>query len=201
MKKNFPLLLCCVMLFLFSACNKRSGKPKILVFTKTAGFYHQSIPAGVAAIQKLGAANDFDVDTTSDASMFTDDILREYSAIVFLNTTGPLFNTVQRIALERYIQAGGGYMGIHAATDAEYDWGWYIRLAGANFESHPRQQEAKLIINDKNHASTKHLPDVWTRKDEWYNFKKLNKDVHVLISIDEKSYEGGKNGDNHPMAW
>ena len=124
MKKNFPLLLCCVMLFLFSACNKRSGKPKILVFTKTAGFYHQSIPAGVAAIQKLGAANDFDVDTTSDASMFTDDILREYSAIVFLNTTGPLFNTVQRIALERYIQAGGGYMGIHAATDAEYDWGW-----------------------------------------------------------------------------
>lgn len=195
------LLLFCLILFVFPACNKRSGKPKILVFTKTAGFHHQSIPVGVAAIQKLGVGNGFDVDTTSDANMFTDDILREYSAVVFLNTTGPLFDTRQRIALERYIQAGGGYVGIHAATDAEYDWGWYTRLAGANFESHPRQQEARLIIKDKNHPSTRHLPDVWTRKDEWYNFKKLNKDVHVLISIDEKSYEGGKNGDNHPMAW
>jgi glucose/arabinose dehydrogenase/cytochrome c551/c552/type 1 glutamine amidotransferase len=201
MKKNFSFLLSCLILFLFLSCNKRSGKPRILVFTKTAGFHHQSIPAGIAAIQKLGAGNGFDVDTTSDANMFSDDILREYSAVVFLNTTGPLFNTVQRIALERYIQAGGGYAGIHAATDAEYDWGWYTRLAGANFESHPRQQEAKLIVKDKNHASTKHLPDVWTRKDEWYNFKKLGKDLHVLITIDEKSYEGGTNGDNHPMAW
>ena len=173
------------MLFFLLACNKRSGKPRILVFTKTAGFHHQSIPAGVSAIQKLGGENNFDVDTTSNASMFVEDTLRKYSAIVFLNTTGPLLNTVQRIALERYIQAGGGYMGIHAATDAEYDWGWYARMAGANFESHPRQQEAKLIVKDKSHASTKHLPDVWTRKDEWYNFKRLNKDVHVLIAIDE----------------
>lgn len=201
MKKNFPLLLCCFILFLFSACNKRSGKPKILVFTKTAGFHHQSIPAGVAAVQKLGVENGFDVDTTSDAGMFSDDILKAYSALVFLNTTGPLLNTTQRIALERYMQAGGGFVGIHAAADAEYDWGWYVRMIGANFESHPRQQEARLIVKDKNHASTKHLPEVWTRKDEWYNFKKLNKDVHVLISIDEKSYEGGKNGDDHPMAW
>lgn len=201
MKKIFPLFLSCILLFFIAACNKRSGKPKILVFTKTAGFHHQSIPAGVSAIQRLGAENGFDVDTTSDASLFADESLKNYSAVVFLNTTGPLFNTHERIALERYIQAGGGYVGIHAATDAEYDWGWYTRLAGANFESHPHQQEAKLIINDKKHASTKHLPDVWTRKDEWYNFKKLNPDVHVLISIDEKSYEGGKNGDNHPMAW
>lgn len=201
MKKNIPLFVCCLMIFLFSACNKREGKPRILVFTKTAGFYHESIPAGVAAIEKLGKENGFDTDTTSDAALFTDETLRQYSAIVFLNTTGPLFNTHQRIALERYIQAGGGYVGIHAATDAEYDWGWYTRLAGGNFESHPRQQEAKLIVKDKNHPSTKHLPDVWTRKDEWYNFKKLNKDVHVLISIDENSYEGGKNGNDHPMAW
>lgn len=193
----FPIVL---ILFLFS-CNKRSGKPRILVFAKTAGFHHESIAVGIPAIQKLGKENGFDVDTTTDAAMFNDDTLKKYSALVFLNTTGPLFNTHERIALERYIQAGGGYMGIHAATDAEYDWGWYNRLAGAQFLSHPHQQEAKLIVKDKNHPSTKHLPDVWTRKDEWYNFKKLNKDVHVLISIDEKSYEGGKNGDNHPMAW
>ncbi|HEX5024276.1 MAG TPA: ThuA domain-containing protein [Agriterribacter sp.] len=201
MKQFSALLLLCVSLFFFPACNKRSGKPRILVFTKTAGYHHQSIPLGVAAIQKLGLENDFDVDTTSSADMFQENILSNYSALVFLNTTGPLLDTRQRISLERYIQAGGGYMGIHAATDAEYDWGWYNRLVGAYFDSHPQQQEAKLMIVDKNHASTKHLPDVWTRKDEWYNFRKLNKDIHVLIKIDEKSYEGGKNGDNHPMAW
>ncbi len=200
--KQFPaLLLLGVTILFFSACNKRSSKPRILVFTKTAGYHHQSIPLGVAAIQKLGLENDFDVDTTSSADMFQENILGNYSALVFLNTTGPLLDTRQRISLERYIQAGGGYVGIHAATDAEYDWGWYNRLVGAYFESHPQQQEAKLLVVDKNHASTKHLPDVWTRKDEWYNFRKLNKDLTVLIKIDEKSYEGGTNGDNHPMAW
>lgn len=193
----FPVVL---ILFLFS-CNKRSGNPRVLVFAKTAGFHHESIAVGIPAIQKLGQENGFDVDSTTDASMFNEDTLKKYSAVVFLSTTGPLLNTHERIALERYIQAGGGYMGIHAAADAEYDWGWYNRLVGAYFLSHPRQQEAKLIVKDKTHPSTKHLPDVWTRKDEWYNFKKLNKDVHVLISIDEKSYEGGKNGDDHPMAW
>ena len=193
----FPVVL---ILFLFS-CNKRSGNPRVLVFAKTAGYHHESIAVGIPAIQKLGQENGFDVDSTTDASMFNEDTLKKYSAVVFLSTTGPLLNTHERIALERYIQAGGGYMGIHAAADAEYDWGWYNRLVGAYFLSHPRQQEAKLIVKDKTHPSTKHLPDVWTRKDEWYNFKKLNKDVHVLISIDEKSYEGGKNGDDHPMAW
>lgn len=202
MKKITSLLLPLICLaFIFSCNNKRSGTPKVLVFAKTAGFHHESISKGIPAIEKLGKENGFDVDTTTDAAMFNDDTLKKYSAIVFLHTTGPLFNTDERVALERYIQAGGGYMGIHAAADAEYDWGWYNRLAGAQFLSHPQQQEAKLIVKDKSHISTKHLPDVWTRKDEWYNFKKLNNDVHVLITIDEKSYEGGKNGDNHPMAW
>lgn len=173
----------------------------MLVFAKTAGFHHESIAKAIPAIEKLGKENGFDIDTTTNAAMFEEDTLKKYSAIIFLNTTGALFNTNERVALQRYIQAGGGYMGIHAATDAEYDWGWYNRLVGAYFDSHPQQQEAKLIVKDKSHISTKHLPDVWTRKDEWYNFKKLNNDVHVLISIDEKSYEGGKNGDNHPMAW
>ncbi|MFT4016783.1 MAG: ThuA domain-containing protein [Agriterribacter sp.] len=202
MKKttSFLLPLIC-MAFLFSCTNKRSGNPKVLVFSKTAGYHHESIAKGIPAIEKLGKENGFDVDTTTNPEMFNDDTLKKYSAVIFLNTTGPLFNTSQRVALQRYIQSGGGYMGIHAATDAEYDWGWYNRLVGAYFLSHPQQQEAKLLVKDKSHISTKHLPDVWTRKDEWYNFKKLNNDVHVLISIDEKSYEGGKNGDNHPMAW
>lgn len=186
--------------FLF-ACNKRSGKPRVLVFSKTAGFRHSSIPAGKAAIMKLGQENGFDVDTTEDAGYFTEDSLKNYSAVIFLNTTMDVLNNYQEADFERYIQSGGGFVGVHAATDTEYDWGWYGRLAGANFLSHPKIQQATLNVIDQTHISTRHLPKQWSRTDEWYNFKNLNKDVKVLITIDEKTYEGGKNGDNHPMAW
>lgn len=171
------------------------------MFTKTAGFHHSSIPAGLAAITKLGAANDFEVDSSSDAAIFNEDSLRKYAAVIFLNTTGDLLNNYQEADFERYIQSGGGYVGIHAATDAEYDWGWYGRLAGGYFNGHPAQQEAVIRVVDSTDASTKHLPREWKRKDEWYNFKKLNKDVHVLLTIDEASYQGGTNGAVHPMAW
>ena len=201
MKKGFFLLLTIIGIFIFYGCGKRSGKPRVLVFSKATVFYHQSIPKGIATIQKLGEENGFDVDTTTNSAYFNDDSLQHYAAVIFLNTTGPLLNTNQRIAFERYIQAGGGYVGVHAATDSEYDWGWYTRLVGAQFLSHPRPQEAKLVVKDKNHPSTKHLPDEWIRTDEWYDFVKLNKDVNVLITIDEKSYEGGRLGDHHPMAW
>ncbi|MHA4811686.1 ThuA domain-containing protein [Flavitalea flava] len=172
-----------------------------MVFTKTAGYHHSSIAAGVPAIQKLGVENNFDVDTTSDAGWIQEDTLQKYAAVVFLNTTGNLLNNYQEADFERYIQAGGGWVGVHAATDAEYDWGWYGRLAGAWFNGHPAQQEAVIKVIDAGNPATKHLPATWKRKDEWYNFKNLNKDVHVLLAIDEKSYEGGTNGDNHPMAW
>lgn len=201
MKKNFLFSLVIVCITLTVACNKRDGNPRILVFSKTAGFHHESIPKGIEAIKKLGAENNFDVDTTTNSALFNEDSLAKYAAVVFLSTTGPLFTPNERVAFERYIQAGGGFVGIHGASDAEYDWGWYNKLVGGYFLSHPHQQEAKLVVKDKSHPSTKHLPDVWTRKDEWYNFKKLNKDVKVLISIDEKSYEGGSNGEDHPMAW
>jgi glucose/arabinose dehydrogenase/cytochrome c551/c552 len=149
----------------------------------------------------LGNENGFAVDTTSDASWFQDDSLKKYSAVVFLNTTGNLLNNYQEADFERYIQSGGGFAGVHAASDAEYDWGWYGRLVGGYFNGHPEPQEATLHIVDSTHPSTRFLPATWKRTDEWYNFKKLNKDVHVLLTIDEKSYQGGKNGENHPMAW
>lgn len=194
-----------IILFFFScSSNKRPGQPRILVFSKTVTFRHSSIPAGKEAIIKLGTENGFIVDTTEDANYFNEDSLAKYSAVVFLNTTDTkdsLLNIYQENAFERYIQAGGGFVGVHAATDAGYHWGWYKRLVGANFNGHPEQQEAVLNVIDKNHISTKHLPDQWKRKDEWYNFKDINKDIKVLIKIDEKSYKGGTNGDDHPMAW
>jgi len=198
--KNIALF-CFLLVILASCSNKRSSKPTILVFFKTGGYYHESIPTGVKAIQDLGAKNGFNVDTTTNANKFAEDSLKKYASLVFLSSTGEILSGNQEIALERYMQAGGGFVGIHAAADAEYDWNWYVKMIGASFKSHPDQQEATLIINDKNHPSTDSLTATWTRKDEWYNFKNLNPDVKVLISIDEKSYKGGENGDKHPMAW
>ncbi|MDB5240169.1 MAG: hypothetical protein JWP57_794, partial [Spirosoma sp.] len=104
---------------------------RVLVFSKTKGWKHTSIPFGNVAIQKLGRENNFRVDTTKNADYFNDDSLRHYQAVVFLSTTGNVLNPVQQAAFERYIQAGGGYMGIHAAADTEYDWPWYNKLVGA----------------------------------------------------------------------
>jgi cytochrome c len=201
MIQHFRLLFILFLSVVLFSCNKRSGKPRILVFSKTAGFRHSSIPAGKVAIMKLGEQNGFLVDTTEDASYFVEDSLKNYSAVVFLNTTLNVLNNFQEADFQRYIQSGGGFVGVHAATDTEYDWGWYGRLVGGYFNGHPATQQAKLNVVDQTHISTKHLPKEWTRTDEWYNFKKLNKDVKVLITIDEKSYQGGTNGDTHPMAW
>lgn len=200
MKKLFPVLILAFILF---SCNtqKEKGKPKILVFSKTAGYRHSAIEAGKIAISKMGVESGFQLDTTEDSEKFLEDNLKKYAAVIFLNTTGDVLNYKQEAAFERYIQAGGGFVGIHSATDTEYDWIWYAKLVGANFESHPKIQSAKINVTNKEHPSTKHLPDTWERTDEWYNFKNLNKDVTVLAKIDETSYVGGKNGEDHPMAW
>ena len=136
----------------------------VLVFTKTAGFHHSSIPNGAEAIMKLGAQNNFQVDTTSDASMITEDTLKKYAALVFLHTTGNLFNAQEQSDLERYIQAGGGFVGIHAAADANYDWHWYGRLVGGYFNGHPQQQEAVLHVVDKDTTMTGNIPDYMEKK-------------------------------------
>jgi len=199
-----PLVSLFVVYLLSAGCSGRGGgKKRVLVFSKTAGFRHSSIPNGKAAILKLGQENGFAVDTTEDSNYFTEDSLRNYSAVIFLNTTGDVLDHLQQADFERYIQAGGGFMGIHAAADCEYRWPWYGKLVGAYFKSHPKIQKAKLVVNDRTHASTSHLGETWEREDEWYNFQKppTDKDVNILVSIDESSYEGGENPGHHPMAW
>jgi len=203
-KKILCIVVSGVCLLGISSCH-RAGKPKVLVFSKNTYFFHTSIPKGNAAIIKLGAENGFDVDTTTNAEYFTEDSLKKYAAVIFLNnadTSGSLLNNYQEAEFERYIQSGGGYVGIHAASDAEYDWGWYGRLVGGYFNGDPdKSQEGILHVEDSTHPATKGLPVEWKRTDEWYNFKKLNKDVHVLITIDESTYKGGTNGRYHPMSW
>lgn len=178
--------------------------PRVLVFSKTAGYRHSSIETGIAALKKLGQEQGFAVDATEDAATFTDKNLKGYRAIVFLSTTGDVLNPTQESVFERYIQAGGGYVGIHSATDTEYQWPWYGKLAGAYFNGHPGNPNVRkgtFRVVDKGDPSTQGLPDRWEREDEFYNFKSLQPDLHVLVDIDERSYEGGTNGERHPMSW
>ena len=173
----------------------------VLVFTKTAGYRHKSIEKGVQTLRELGREHGFIALQTESGEDFSPQNLKNYKLVVFLSTTLDVLNEAQQRAFENYIKNGGAYLGIHAASDTEYDWPWYGKLVGGYFVSHPEQQEAKIDVVDKTHPSTAHLNDVWMHFDEWYNFKDLNPNVHVLMKLDETSYQGGINGDNHPIAW
>ncbi|GAA2383761.1 hypothetical protein Cme02nite_70040 [Catellatospora methionotrophica] len=174
---------------------------KVLVFSKTAGFRHSAIPNGIAAIQALGTANGFTVTATEDAAQFTTANLAQYQAVIWLSTTGDVLNATQEAAFQSYIAAGGGYVGVHAAADTEYDWAWYGGLVGAYFSSHPATQQATIRVEDRSNISTSHLPPTWTRTDEWYNYRASPRaNVKVLASLVESSYSGGTMGD-HPITW
>lgn len=177
------------------------SKDQVLVFSKTNGFRHKSIEKGVATFVKLGAAHNFEITHTEDSLQFNSDNLKKFKLVVFLSTTMDVLGDAQQAAFESYIQNGGSFMGVHAAADTEYEWPWYGKLVGAYFLSHPKQQTATINVIDHNHPATKHLADIWTHFDEWYNYKNINPNLNVIMKLDESSYEGGKNGDNHPIAW
>ncbi len=201
MRKSLLLL---ISLLAFVTGNAQSNKLNVLVFSKTAAFRHQSIEAGQAAIKKMAAEKGFAVAFSEDASLFTEQSLKNYHVVIFLNTTGDIFNQAQQTQFERYIQAGGGYVGIHAATDTEYEWPWYNKLAGAWFLDHPMTpsnvQNGRFYVTLKNEM-TAHMPDEFERMDEFYSFKDISPSINVVLKIDEKSYVGGKNGENHPISW
>jgi type 1 glutamine amidotransferase len=180
-----------------------TARYQVLVFSRTAGFRHESIPNAIAAVRALGDQNGFLVDATEDQTVFTDSVLAGYGAVIFLLTTGHVLDNSQQAAFERYIAAGNGFVGVHSAADTEYDWPWYGGLAGAYFASHPDIQPGAVHREDEIHPSTVSLPDLWVRTDEWYNFQtnpRDTPDIHVLASLDESSYSGGTMGD-HPIAW
>jgi len=180
---------------------------KVLVFSKTKGWRHDSIPAGIAALQKMATDNAFTVVATEDAEVFTDAQLSSFNAIVFLNTTLDVLDDNQQVAMERFIQSGGGFVGIHAAADTEWEgnWIWYRRLVGAVFKSHPNEpsnvQIARVDVKDANHLSTEKLPASFEIADEWYDYRDFYEFNKVLLTVDEKTYRGGKHGDYHPITW
>src|SRR5688572_912858 len=205
-RSPFRLIAVAVVLLAVAAISGawRGQAPRVLVFSKTAAFRHGSIESGVAAVKRLGEENGFAVDATEDAGAFTDRNLRQYRAVVFLNTTGDVLDAKQQDVLERYVQAGGGWVGVHAAADTEYDWPWYGRLAGAYFTSHPNDPNVRrgtFRVRERGHPATEGLPERWEREDEFYNFRNIAPSLRVLVDIDETTYQGGTNGPDHPMAW
>lgn len=192
-----------LFLLLISTIGFSQNKINLLVFSKTEGFRHQSIGAGQTAIKKMAAEKGFSVEFTEDASQFNEKNLEKFQAVIFLNTTGNIFNEDQQGSFERYIQAGGGWVGIHSATDTEYQWPWYNRLAGAWFLDHPMPnnvQNGRFYVTERN-AMTAGMPDSFERKDEFYSFKSIQKDIHTVVKIDESTYQGGNNGKDHPISW
>jgi cytochrome c len=185
-----------------SMLSAQNGDYKVLVFSKTTGFRHDSIRDGIIAVRAMGQENGFSVDATEDASAFTDSNLAQYNAVIFLSTTGTVLDSNQKAAFERYIRAGGGYAGIHSASDTEYSWSWYGGLVGAYFASHPAIQQATIKVADRVHPSSAALPVRWARRDEWYNFQRNPRgQVHVLATLDENTYSGGGMGFDHPITW
>ncbi|MGW1490229.1 ThuA domain-containing protein [Streptomyces sp. NPDC002402] len=175
---------------------------RVLVFSKTAGFRHDSIPTGIAALKELGESSNITVDATEEAAQFTTSNLARYDAVVFLSTTGDVLGTDQQKAFENYVAAGGGYMGVHAAADTEYDWAFYGGLVGAYFQSHPQIQPATVRVEDHTHPSTSHLDDAWERTDEWYNYRTNPRaQARILATLDETTYQGGTMKGDHPIAW
>ncbi len=171
----------------------------MLVFSRTTGFRHGSIPAGIAALRALGTADGFAVTATEDPAAFRPATLAGYRAVVFLSTTGDVLDPAGRTALEAYVRGGGGWVGVHSASDTEYGWPFYGRLVGARFAGHPPVQP--VTVRFRPGPLTAGLPATWRITDEAYNFRARPAGVRVLATLDESTYTGGAMGGDHPIAW
>lgn len=178
------------------------GATRVLAFSRTVGFRHASIPAALETLEAVGRAHDVVVEATEDPTWFSDATLQRFDAVVFLMTTGDVLDAPQQAAFERFIRAGGGFVGVHSATDTEYGWPWYGGLVGAYFASHPAVQAATVLRVDSLHPSALGTPESFVRTDEWYDFAAPpGPSVTVLLRVDEASYSGGGMGAVHPIAW
>lgn len=182
------------------------SEKRVFVFSKTMGWRHDSIESGQLMFEELADEYQFDVTFGEDSSTFTDKRLAAFDVIVFLNTTGDVLDDHQQRAMERFIQSGGGFVGIHAATDTESDdWPWFVDLVGATFNGHPGDpsnvQMARMTVVDTRHLSTTHIPSKFSFLDEWYDFRAFNESVHPLLMIDRGSYVGAKESGLKPISW
>ena len=201
----FPLLLILGYVLFFRGSE---GQINVLIYSNTQQFRHSSIEPGIDAIRALGKQEGFYVEATENPDSFAEGYLQRFNVLIFLNTSGDVLDEGQQIELRRFIQAGGGFVGVHAAADTEYEWPWYNELVGAWFESHPMNpnvREGRLLIADADHPATRHLPEEWIVTDEWYEYKDFRAEtVQVLINIDETSYKSEfefPQPEPRPIAW
>jgi len=176
----------------------------VLVFSRTAGFRHDSIPAATTALTTLAAGRGWALTATEDPTAFAGPSLATVDVVVFLSTTGDVLDATQQAAFEGFMRGGGGFVGIHSATDTEYDWPFYGALVGAYFREHPAIQAATVHVEDTAQPILAGVPLDWQRTDEWYAFKTNPRpNVHVLMTLDEASYEPGTSsmGGDHPITW
>ena len=184
-----------------------AGVPfNVLLFSRTAGFRHESIPTAIAQLMALQASGGYVAEATEDPTEFSPGNLARFQVVVFLLTTGDVLDDDQQAAFEGWIGAGGGYVGVHSAADTEYDWPFYGSLVGAYFLSHPDIQQASVDVEVADHPADypviAGLPSPWVRTDEWYNFQTNPRpNVTVLATVDESTYTGGTMGADHPITW
>lgn len=200
--KKITIALLCFMSY-FSTFSQEK-EPTVLVFTKTTGFRHKSIPAGIDYFQLLKKQTDWEIVFSENSDDFTQENLAKYNVVVFLNTTGNLLSENQKLAFKKYINNGNGFVGIHSATNTEEQWPWFTEMIGATFKDHPKVQNAKVNFDKSiEHPAVQHLDKKEIFKDEWYNFQKpVAKHVTVLATVDETSYQGKQmNTKNHPITW
>jgi len=204
MARLITLLTLLILLLNSVSFAQDEAEYSVLLFTKTEGWRHASIEPGAMAVKKLGEENGFNVTWTEDSYSFSKENLANYDAVIFLNTTLDVLDDDQQGVFENYIQNGGGFVGMHAAADTEYDWPWYGDLVGGWFNSHPSDpnvRKATVLLVDGTHPATEHLSETWHRADEWYNYKYFNEATNTLLELDTDSYEGSEHPGDHPISW
>lgn len=167
-------------------------KVNVLVYTKNGkGYVHDNIPNAVKAIQKLGEEKGFRVDVSDDPNVFTEDNLSKYTFLIFPSTNNDVFdNDDQRLNFRRYIQAGGGFVGLHSVTGTERNWTWFKRMVGGSFAWHAKFQSFTVRVIDKGHPSMKGVPPTWTKEDECYFTKEMYPGIKVLMAHELSTLKG-----------
>ncbi|KQB42860.1 putative secreted protein [Flavobacterium daejeonense] len=189
-KNKFSKVLLSLLFVMFLNSLSAQKQFKVLLITETSAWYHESIEAGVIAINELAATHNFEVNRQQKAIRISKTILKSYDAIIFLSTTGDIFDDREKIAIQEFIQSGKGFVGIHAAADTEYKWEWYTKLVGRMFLRHPRQQTAKLKILNHDFPGLESFPDTILWTDEWYEFgPETVSGLQYLMAVDAKTYE------------
>lgn len=212
MIRSLATLFCACLLAGAASAPAQAAQFNVLLFTKTSGWHHDGVHAGVTAVQELGKLHDFEVFWTADAGRVMNDAeLSKYQAVIFLLTTGDVLDETQQAAFERYIRRGGGYVGVHSAADTEHRWPWYNKLVGHMFHVHPAIQSAIVKVEQGNFPGMERFAPRNLFTDEWYEFGPAqSKDLVYLLSVDETSYRPQTNwpdrvgkgmGAFHPISW